>query len=244
MLRMRLVERLDAIIREQVRPLERIESIKIMHVDGLAGRVHARRRRQRLRRAAAAPGGFAENVVNSALRYRAQAPLVDQLLKEIGVQGGDVGAVAQGLLAGAAAGRGRCHAGDRLRRQSVSALATTERSPADDQGLCLHRHGLARGCRLGRGAGLQRAAQWTPFVADSRIEQNLPADRIGCVRNFRLKDGGVIREQLLSLSDYDFQCTYSILESPMGVSELCRDPQADAGHRRQPDLRRMVGGIR
>jgi hypothetical protein len=60
--------------------------------------------------------------------------------------------------------------------------------------------------------------RWTPFVADSRIEQNQPADRIGCVRNFRLKDGGVIREQLLSLSDYDFQCTYAILESPMGVS--------------------------
>ncbi len=60
--------------------------------------------------------------------------------------------------------------------------------------------------------------RWTPFVADSRIEQNLPADRIGCIRNFRLKDGGTIREQLLSLSDYDFQCTYSILESPMGVS--------------------------
>lgn len=60
--------------------------------------------------------------------------------------------------------------------------------------------------------------KWTPFVAASRIEQNQPADRVGCIRNFRLKDGGVIREQLLSLSDYDFQCTYSILESPMAVS--------------------------
>ena len=60
--------------------------------------------------------------------------------------------------------------------------------------------------------------KWTPFVSDSRIEQNQPADRIGCIRNFRLKDGGVIREQLLSLSDYDFQCSYSILESPMGVA--------------------------
>lgn len=58
---------------------------------------------------------------------------------------------------------------------------------------------------------------WTPFVAESRIENNLPSDRVGCVRNFRLKDGGTIREQLLALSDYDFQCTYSILESPMGV---------------------------
>ena len=61
--------------------------------------------------------------------------------------------------------------------------------------------------------------KWTPFVADSRIEQNLPSDRIGCIRNFRLRDGGVIREQLLALSDYDFQCVYSILESPMGVTD-------------------------
>ena len=45
----------------------------------------------------------------------------------------------------------------------------------------------------------------------------MPPDKIGCVRNFRLRDGGVIREQLLTLSDYDYQCSYSILESPMGV---------------------------
>ncbi|MDQ0313632.1 SRPBCC family protein [Amorphus orientalis] len=58
---------------------------------------------------------------------------------------------------------------------------------------------------------------WTPFVAESRIEQNDPSDRVGCVRNFRLKDGGLIRERLLALSDFDMSCTYSILESPMGV---------------------------
>ncbi|MFO1037923.1 MAG: SRPBCC family protein [Geminicoccaceae bacterium] len=58
---------------------------------------------------------------------------------------------------------------------------------------------------------------WTGFVAESRIEQNMPADRIGCIRNFRLRDGGRIRERLLALSDYDMSCTYSILESPLGV---------------------------
>jgi Polyketide cyclase / dehydrase and lipid transport len=58
---------------------------------------------------------------------------------------------------------------------------------------------------------------WTPFVADSRIEQNHPADKIGCIRNFTLKDGGRIRERLLALSDFDFSQTYCILESPMGV---------------------------
>jgi hypothetical protein len=58
---------------------------------------------------------------------------------------------------------------------------------------------------------------WTPFVAESRIEQNAPPDQIGCIRNFRLKDGGLIRERLLALSDYDLSCSYAILESPMGV---------------------------
>jgi Polyketide cyclase / dehydrase and lipid transport len=59
--------------------------------------------------------------------------------------------------------------------------------------------------------------EWTPFVADSRIEQNMPPDQVGCIRNFRLKDGDLIRERLLALSDYDMSCTYAILESPMGV---------------------------
>jgi Polyketide cyclase / dehydrase and lipid transport len=58
---------------------------------------------------------------------------------------------------------------------------------------------------------------WTPFVAESRIEQNMLADQVGCIRNFGLKDGGKIRERLLALSDYDMSCSYSILESPMGV---------------------------
>jgi len=62
-------------------------------------------------------------------------------------------------------------------------------------------------------------ADWTPFVAESRIEQNAPSDQVGCIRNFTLTDGGKIREKLLALSDYDLSCTYSILESPMGVTD-------------------------
>ena len=60
--------------------------------------------------------------------------------------------------------------------------------------------------------------KWHPAIKDSRVEGGLPADRVGCIRNFNLKDGGNIREQLLTLSDYDYSCTYSILESPLGVS--------------------------
>ena len=58
---------------------------------------------------------------------------------------------------------------------------------------------------------------WHPLVVDSRIEAGAASDQVGCVRAFRLQDGGFIRERLLALSDYDYCCVYSILESPMGV---------------------------
>jgi len=58
---------------------------------------------------------------------------------------------------------------------------------------------------------------WHPAIAESRIEAGAPADQVGCIRAFRLKDGGFIREKLLALSDYDLSVIYSILESPMGV---------------------------
>ena len=100
---------------------------------------------------------------------------------------------------------------------------------------------------------------WTPFVAESRIEQSMAADQVGCIRNFRLKDGGVIRERLLALSDYDMTCTYSILESPMGVENyiatLALAPvtdgnatfaswkaEFDAAPEREEELVRHIGG--
>ena len=75
---------------------------------------------------------------------------------------------------------------------------------------------------------------WHPGIADSRIENNQPSDRVGCVRYFHLREGGeVIRERLLALSDYDFTCSYSILESPMGVENyvatLKLTPVTDGG---------------
>lgn len=54
---------------------------------------------------------------------------------------------------------------------------------------------------------------WHPAVGDSRIENGERADQVGCVRNFFLKDGAHIREQLLSLSDRDHISTYCILDA-------------------------------
>ena len=93
-MRMKLIDKLEAIIRESVKPMERIEGIKILHVDGLGGGGGSGNRAD----SGDVGGGLADSVVNSALRFRTQAPLIDQLLREIGIQGGDVGRVAQGLL--------------------------------------------------------------------------------------------------------------------------------------------------
>ncbi|WP_194723630.1 flotillin family protein [Noviherbaspirillum malthae] len=95
-LRMKVVERMDAIIRESVKPMERIESIKILQLDGFGG--------------AGGNGsgggggdhgqgaGLADGVVSSALRYRAQAPIVDQLLREIGLDAKDLTRAAAAAL--------------------------------------------------------------------------------------------------------------------------------------------------
>jgi len=61
--------------------------------------------------------------------------------------------------------------------------------------------------------------RWHPRIRESRIENGEPSDKVGCVRDFRLQNGDRLREKLLGLSDYDMFCTYSILESPMPLSD-------------------------
>lgn len=55
--------------------------------------------------------------------------------------------------------------------------------------------------------------QWHEAVAASRIEGGERSDQTGCVRDFRLKDGNLIREQLLALDDRHFRSTYCIVEA-------------------------------
>jgi uncharacterized membrane protein YqiK len=82
-LRLRLVEKLDTIIRESVKPMEKIDGIKVVQLGGLNAPAGG----------GALPsdgdGGLTDRLVSSALRYRAQAPLVDHLLGEIGIDPGD-----------------------------------------------------------------------------------------------------------------------------------------------------------
>jgi len=93
-IKLAIIERLPDIIRESVKPMEQIDGIKIYQIDGLNGAGGG---------AGASDGGesqpssLADQMVSSALRYKAQAPLVDGLLDEIGLKGDSLNGLTSGL---------------------------------------------------------------------------------------------------------------------------------------------------
>lgn len=95
--RLALIKFLPEIIRESVKPMENIDDIKILQVNGLNG----------MGATSVSAGEGAESgqvalsdqVVNSALRYRSQAPLIDSLMNELGINGGDINGLTQNLKA-------------------------------------------------------------------------------------------------------------------------------------------------
>ncbi|MEO1191443.1 MAG: SRPBCC family protein [Pseudomonadota bacterium] len=74
---------------------------------------------------------------------------------------------------------------------------------------------------------------WHPAIAESAIEGGQAGDQVGAVRRFSLHDGGVLREQLLALSDQDHSLSYCILASPLPlidyVAHLQLRPVTDGG---------------
>lgn len=82
--RNKLLDKVEGIVRESVRPLENIEGIKILHVDGMNGGAGGNR-------------NVTDEVIDSALRYRVQAPMIDSLMKDIGIEGGSVGRMTEVL---------------------------------------------------------------------------------------------------------------------------------------------------
>lgn len=94
-IRLALLKYLPEIIRESVKPMENIDDIKILQVSGLGG----------IGGSSTQGEGYSDHgqialsdqVVNSALRYRTQAPLIDSLMNELGIQGGDINGLTQSL---------------------------------------------------------------------------------------------------------------------------------------------------
>lgn len=87
-----LIAALPGIIEASVKPMEKIDGIKIVQVDGL--------NRGGANGASSAPAGggnLAEQAVSAALAYRAQQPILDAVLGEIGLKGGSLNGLAEGL---------------------------------------------------------------------------------------------------------------------------------------------------
>lgn len=94
-----VVSRLPEIIREQVKPMENIDSIKILQVDGLPGlNSPSEGNGSGASAGTGAEGGnsgvgsVSDQVVNSAMKYRTQVAFVDGLMEEIGLPLKNLGA--------------------------------------------------------------------------------------------------------------------------------------------------------
>jgi uncharacterized membrane protein YqiK len=87
-----LLKVLPEVIREASKPLEAIDSIKIVKVDGL-GQSGGSNGGGGM----GSSGNLASDAVSAALSYRAQAPIIDGLMKELGLNGSSL----DGLVAGA-----------------------------------------------------------------------------------------------------------------------------------------------
>lgn len=59
---------------------------------------------------------------------------------------------------------------------------------------------------------------WHPVIARSTIEGGRPSDSVGCIRSMTMADGVRVREQLLSLSDFEYSFSYAIVESGLSVT--------------------------
>ena len=90
--KLKIVDQLPDIISESVKPMQNIKDIKIIDVNGLA--IDGSKRIDAAKSEGSTNGDVQERdlvdrAVTGALRYRAQAPVLDSLLKEVGLISGD-----------------------------------------------------------------------------------------------------------------------------------------------------------
>ena len=94
-----LLEVLPEVIKESAKPMEAIDSIKIVQVDGLTQNGGSGGSGGGSGGGAGGSGGgsgnLASDAVSAALAYRAQAPVLDGLMKELGLDGSSLGTLVQ-----------------------------------------------------------------------------------------------------------------------------------------------------
>jgi len=71
------IQQLPTIVEASVKPLEKIDTFKVINVTGLTGKGSGNKEN--------VGGGSSQNLVDQLLQYRAHAPVIDNLLKEAGM---------------------------------------------------------------------------------------------------------------------------------------------------------------
>jgi len=94
-----LLKVLPEVIKEAAKPMEAIDSIKIVQVDGITQNGGGRNASASINGGGGqnGSGNLASDAVAAALSYRAQAPVIDGLMKELGLDGSSL----ENLVAGA-----------------------------------------------------------------------------------------------------------------------------------------------
>ncbi|BAK64698.1 hypothetical protein SLG_00230 [Sphingobium sp. SYK-6] len=105
-MKLALLKVLPELVRESAKPLEAIDSIKIVQVDGLTQR--GGNAESGSGSSSKSGGNLANDAVAAALSYRAQAPILDGLMKELGLDGSSLA----GLMAQPAIGEGATQAAE------------------------------------------------------------------------------------------------------------------------------------
>ena len=127
-IRLELLKNLPAIIEQSVKPMEQIDDIKIIDIRGMG---HGGSGGDGDGGSSGGEGNLARSVVDQALRYRAQRPLVDSLLNEVGL--GDLADLSNMV---GDAGTARKQSGDARRSAAKSGKSESDEngSPAPRSG--------------------------------------------------------------------------------------------------------------
>ena len=93
-MRTQLLQQLPAILAEAVKPMEQIDSIRIVQVNGMPGQGSS---------AGGGAGGsgagatFPEQVMNSALQYQVAKPIIDAVMQDAGLSNQGITGIAHNL---------------------------------------------------------------------------------------------------------------------------------------------------
>ncbi|MEP3051953.1 MAG: flotillin domain-containing protein [Erythrobacter sp.] len=124
-----LLKVLPEVIKESAKPMEAIDSIKIVQVDGLTNGGSGGSA-DGANGAGGGSGNLATDAVSAALAYRAQAPVLDGLMKELGLNGSSLGSLVEAAADEGAAPPNLTEVLGEVEKQVIEAEADRAPKPA------------------------------------------------------------------------------------------------------------------